>query len=91
MTDEVGVEWMLGVRAGFDALVIDPRAPSGWDGYEVAKLWRGRGVRVVCRRVGGRVRIALRGKEYDGRIPLADLPAFPEIGKGEGNVVEVSY
>lgn len=36
-----GFEEMLGVKAGFDALEIDPHPPTDWKSYTVWKTWRG--------------------------------------------------
>jgi cellobiose phosphorylase len=79
------IEIMLGVYADFDGLVIDPRAPSEWNDYEVRKVFRGRSVRVAFRRTGGPLRVTLRGKEFDGSIPASELSEDGE------NPVEVEF
>jgi len=38
---KVGLEWILGVRAAFDGLVIDPCIPAGWKGFTVRRNFRG--------------------------------------------------
>ncbi len=32
---------ILGVRPDFDGLIIDPCIPADWDGYRLARVWRG--------------------------------------------------
>ena len=38
---KVGLEWILGVRAATDGLLMDPCIPSSWDGYRVKRPFRG--------------------------------------------------
>ena len=33
--------YMLGIRPGFDELIIDPCIPGEWDGFEVSRIFRG--------------------------------------------------
>jgi len=37
----VGLEWILGIRATTDGLIIDPCIPSAWKGYKVKRRFRG--------------------------------------------------
>ncbi len=34
------IQWILGVRASFDGLVVDPCIPSAWNGFEMVRRWR---------------------------------------------------
>lgn len=36
----VATNWILGVRAEYDGLLIDPAIPSNWDGYSVVRKFR---------------------------------------------------
>ncbi len=38
---KVIVDWILGIRAEQDGLVIDPSIPKEWDGFSVKRLFRG--------------------------------------------------
>jgi cellobiose phosphorylase len=38
---KVGLEWILGVRAAFDGLLLDPCIPQAWDGFKVQRIFRG--------------------------------------------------
>ena len=33
--------YMLGIRPGFDGLIVDPCIPADWEGFEAVRLWRG--------------------------------------------------
>jgi len=78
------VESLVGVRATFDGLAIDPHPPAGWDAYEVKRRFRGRDVRVLVKR-GEVASVSMRGVEYHGTVPVSDLRA------GEENLIEVTY
>lgn len=81
------IETMLGVTTDFDALRIRPRPPQDWPGYEVARVWRGRQIRIRCRRdeeATGQ-RTTLGNREYTDRIPLADL------SEGRVNDIDAVY
>jgi cellobionic acid phosphorylase len=80
------IQHILGVVPEYDALCIAPNPPDGWKEYEVRKIWRGRDVRVRFRREAQPgCRITMNGRDYEGRIPLADL------SDSEVNSVEVSF
>lgn len=38
---KVGLEWILGIRAATDGLLIDPCIPPSWDGFSVKRIFRG--------------------------------------------------
>jgi cellobiose phosphorylase len=83
---QAATQWILGIRPEYAGLQIDPCIPSGWDGYQAARRFRGRTYHIsvhnpehVCR---GATRIELDGQGFSGiRIP-PDLP-------GESHQVEV--
>ena len=33
--------YMLGIRPGFDEMIVDPCIPADWDGFEAVRAWRG--------------------------------------------------
>ena len=33
-------QWILGIKPGFDGLVIDPCIPKDWDEYKVTRWYR---------------------------------------------------
>jgi len=36
-----GIDWILGVRPTYDGLLIDPCIPSEWNGFKIARQFRG--------------------------------------------------
>lgn len=79
-------QFILGIRPGYDGLVVDPCIPASWDGYEVSRLYRGAGYRItvsnpshVSRGVKG---MTVNGVPVEGNV----IPLQPE---GSENKVEV--
>ncbi len=65
--------WMLGIRPGYDGLVIDPCIPFDWPGFEVKRRWRGANYHIIVdnpHRVEKGVKsITLNGRPVNGAIP----------------------
>ena len=38
---QAGTQWILGVRAEYDGLRVDPCIPTAWDGFSVTRRFRG--------------------------------------------------
>lgn len=38
---KVAVEWILGIRASFNGLIVDPCIPKNWNEYEITRIFRG--------------------------------------------------
>lgn len=70
-------QYILGVRAGYDGLTIDPAIPSHWDGFEVTRVFRGATYRISVRnpeRISSGVRrLVVNDEPLDGNV----IPAFP--------------
>ncbi|MEM2821433.1 MAG: glycosyl transferase, partial [Thermoproteota archaeon] len=69
-------QWILGVRPGYDGLIIDPCIPSEWSRFKVTRVYRGatyvievRNDEHVCR---GVKQIIVDGKPIEGNV----LPVF---------------
>lgn len=69
-------QWILGIRPGYDGLIIDPCIPSEWPGFKVTRTYRGatyvievKNEEHVCR---GVKQIVVDGKLIEGNI----LPIF---------------
>ncbi len=80
---KVGLEWILGVRAGFEGLIIDPCIPSSWAGYTVRRNFRGARYTIKVRNPD-HVQCGVREILIDGlRTPKPEgvrycvLPVFP--------------
>jgi len=44
------VYYILGIRPGYDGLVIDPVVPSHWEGFRVKRRFRGKWLLIECNR-----------------------------------------
>ena len=77
---------ILGVRAEYDGLVIDPAIPPEWDGYEVTRIFRGATYHIRVANPdhvsSGVRRVAVGGEEIAGT-------ALPVAAAGETVEVEV--
>ncbi|HON14671.1 MAG TPA: N,N'-diacetylchitobiose phosphorylase, partial [Treponema sp.] len=65
--------WLLGIRPGFDRLIIDPCIPSDWKEFSVQRRWRGAIFNItVLNPLGimkGVQQIVLDGENISGPIP----------------------
>ena len=65
--------WILGVRLGFDGLIVDPCIPADWKGFDVHRRWRGATYNIRVENPNGVqkgvVAISLNGKPMRGAIP----------------------
>ncbi|MBD3241618.1 MAG: glycosyl transferase [Chitinivibrionales bacterium] len=76
--------WLLGIRPGYDGLLVDPCIPSSWDGFTVTRRFRGATYRIEVRNPQ-HVCSGVREVTVDGnRIEQPELPLF-----GDGAVHEV--
>ena len=83
-TYQAATQYILGVRADYDGLVIDPCIPSAWDGFTLTRRFRGAEYRIrvfnpghVCK---GVMRIVINGQETTGNhIPLAVAGSQTEV------------
>jgi len=69
-------QWILGIRAEFDGLRVDPVLPSGWPGFTATRHFRGATYRIGVRSAagaGGRVgHLVVDGRPTAGTlVPLA--------------------
>ncbi|HTY39440.1 MAG TPA: N,N'-diacetylchitobiose phosphorylase [Bacteroidota bacterium] len=75
--------WILGVRPGYDGLVIDPCIPCGWRRFEVARQWRGASFRIVVENPKGVEKgvsaITLDGVAVIGSIPPQEQGSQHEV------------
>ena len=79
-------QFILGIRPGYDGLVVDPCIPASWDGYEVSRLYRGAGYRITVSNPAhvsrGVKSMLVNGVPVEGNV----IPLQPE---GSENKVEV--
>ncbi len=92
---KVGMEWILGVRATFDGLIVDPCIPREWNGFKMERRFRGATYRIEVdnsRGVSYGVReVIVDGKKMDRgaeALPHAIIPVFGD-GKTHKVVVQL--
>ena len=75
-------QYILGIRPGYDCLVVDPCIPSEWKGFRAKRVFRGAEYRIevkndahVC---SGVKKITLDGKVVD-KIPVQPAGSKSEI------------
>jgi cellobiose phosphorylase len=73
---QAATQWILGIRAEYDGLRIDPCIPSKWEGFKATRVYRGvkynitvTNPRHVCK---GVAKISLNGSSVTGRMIRAD-------------------
>jgi N,N'-diacetylchitobiose phosphorylase len=75
--------WMLGIRPGFDGLLVDPCIPSAWKGFEADRTWRGAVYRIKVSNPGGVqkgvVRVTLDGRPSANPIPVQPAGSEHEV------------
>ncbi len=72
----VAVNWILGVRATFEGLVVEPCIPSDWQGYDYKRSFRNAVYNISVRRTGKKQLVV------DGKI----CNRIPDFGQGEHKV-----
>ncbi|CAG1002115.1 partial cellobiose phosphorylase, partial [Anaerolineae bacterium] len=77
-------QWILGIRPTYNGLQIAPVMPSGWNGFEAVRSYRGVRyvVRVVRQGMGNQVQLVVDGKPVAGNV----IPV-PPAGAKEVKVV----
>ncbi|MDD6213810.1 MAG: hypothetical protein PUB42_01275 [Firmicutes bacterium] len=77
------VEYMLGIRADFDGLIIDPVLPKTWKKLSAVRKYRGTVYEIEMENGGGdTAKINVDGKEISGNV----VPAFSD---GKTHAVKV--
>jgi len=75
--------WILGVRVGFDGLIIDPCIPKDWKGFEVTRKWRGATYAIKVQNPAGVSKgvksVTLNGKAVSGSIPAQPAGSTNEV------------
>lgn len=78
--------WILGIRPGFDGLIIDPCIPPGWKSFEVTRQWRGASYEIKVENPGG-VQKGVKSIRLNGEAVCRPIPPQPA---GTTNLVEVT-
>ncbi|MGB8980665.1 MAG: hypothetical protein WCC12_02210, partial [Anaerolineales bacterium] len=76
---QTGTQWILGIRAEYDGLRIDPCIPSKWNGFRATRKYRGvtyiitvNNPKHVCK---GVERVEVKGGQAEGSLIRADRGA----------------
>jgi cellobiose phosphorylase len=71
-TYQAATQFILGIRASFNGLVVDPCIPSAWNGFEATRKFRGATYQItvknpdhVCK---GVAKMVVDGKEIDSNV-----------------------
>lgn len=68
-------QYILGVRADYDGLIVDPCIPQDWEGFRVSRVFRGKRFDIEVRNPDkvsrGVISLTVNGRKLDGTlIPL---------------------
>ncbi len=79
---KVGLEWILGIRASVEGLIIDPCIPSTWSGFRVRRTFRGAIYEIEVRNPShvecGVIELRVDGEPVIGSDPRQMVcPVFP--------------
>jgi cellobiose phosphorylase len=70
-------QWILGIRAGYEGLLITPVIPKSWRGFRVTRKFRGVTYHIVVERAGAGNQVSL---EVDGAPIAGNLVPLPSAG-----------
>jgi cellobiose phosphorylase len=77
-------QWILGIRPTFRGLEIAPLIPSGWEGFEATRVFRGRTYRIrVTRRGAGQGGGSSPRLRVDGRPIAGSVVPLPDSGDAD--------
>ncbi|HEX6881597.1 MAG TPA: hypothetical protein VF135_14600 [Terriglobales bacterium] len=77
--------WILGIRLGFDGMIIDPCVPREWKSFEVRRKWRGANFNIRVSNPSG-VEKGVKEVRLNGQTVHGHIPAQPS---GSDHSVEV--
>ena len=70
-------QWILGIRTGYDGLLIAPVVPKNWRGFKVTRKFRGVTYNITVERAGVGNEVAL---EVDGASISGNVVPLPQSG-----------
>ncbi len=72
---------MIGIKPGFDSLVIDPKLPAEWNEVKVTRAFRGRKFHIEIKRSAvSAISVRLNGKQVEGnKIVLAGCKEVNDV------------
>jgi len=78
------VEFLIGVRAEYDGLLIDPCLPKRWENVKISREFRGDvyDIEIINKNSGNKMKITVDGEMLNGNI-------IPPFGDGKTHFVTV--
>ncbi len=71
-------QYILGIRPEYAGLCIDPQTPGDWDGFEAARICRGRKYHITVKQ-GENKGLTVNGKILAGNLVPWDIPGDGEV------------
>ncbi len=75
-------QWILGIRAEYDGLRVDPCLPADWEGFEATRRFRGATYRICVSKAKGVchgvTKLVVDGKDVEGNL-VPPQPAGAEV------------
>ena len=68
-------QYILGIRPGFDGLIVDPCVPADWRDFRISRQWRGARYQITVTNPDGAER-GVRRITVDGEV-VAKIPVLP--------------
>lgn len=69
---KIVIDWILGIRASKDGLVIDPHIPVEWDSFKIKRIFKGTEFNITVNNPSGlssgNVELIVNGKKHSGNI-----------------------
>jgi len=69
---QAGIQWILGVRAEYNGLRIDPCIPKGWNGFKVTRRFRGSTFQIEVHN-NNHVSKGIKKVTLDGKLVVGNL------------------
>ena len=89
-------QYILGIRPGYEGLVVDPCIPKSWKGYKVTRKFRGVEYHIDVQNPAGICKgvrqLIVDGKKIDGNIiPLFKVGTMHEVTVVMGSTKKSSF
>ena len=76
-------QYVLGIRTGYQEMVIDPCVPADWKDFQINRIWRGATFRITVNNPQGVEKgvksITLNGKPVQKGIPVQSKGSVNEV------------
>lgn len=76
-------QYILGIRVGYDGLIVDPCIPNDWNEFSVSREWLGATYQITVKNPDGVEKgiksILLNGKSVNGNIPQQKAGTVNEV------------